>query len=89
MNSNRPQPEQPAFGDWLSRAKHWRPNAVISGTGRFAVRLMDGKNIRLFERFEEAVAFTSADPIRRFTDLATIRTIEEILDAMPETPENR
>jgi exoribonuclease R len=50
---------------------------------------MDGKNIRLFERFEEAVAFTSADPIRRFTDLATIRTIEEILDAMPETPENR
>lgn len=74
---------------WLERAKHWRPGATISGTGRFAVRLMDGKNIRLFETLEEAANFTSADPIRRFTDLATKPTLMEMLDKMPDTDERR
>jgi hypothetical protein len=31
---------------------------------------MDGKNIRLFESFEEAATFTSLDTKYRFTDLA-------------------
>lgn len=88
MNSNHNTNSEPAFGDWLSRAKHWRPGATFTGTGRFAVRLMDGKNIRLFETLEEAADFTSADPVRRFTDLATKPTLMEMLESIPDRHPN-
>jgi hypothetical protein len=45
---------------------------------------MDGKNIRLFETFEEATEFTSQDPKYKFDDLSLepvrMRTIPEPFD---------
>lgn len=70
MNSNQPKTAEQDFEPWLERAKlRWR-GATITGQGQFAVRLMDGKNIPLFETLSEAADFTSQDPVRKFTDLS-------------------
>jgi hypothetical protein len=84
VHSSRPQTEQPAFTAWLEKAKRKWSGATFTGSGRYSVRLMDGKNIRLFETFEEATAFASQDPKYRFDDLSLepvrMRTIPEPFD---------
>src|SRR5580692_8980205 len=54
MNSGPPQYEQTPQRNWLEIAKRKWSGASITGSGQFSVRLMDGRNIRLFETFESA-----------------------------------
>src|ERR1700723_2424140 len=70
MNSGHPQYEQQPQRNWLEIAKRKWSGASITGSGRYSVRLMDGKNIRLFETFESAAEFCSQSTAYRFTDLA-------------------
>jgi hypothetical protein len=70
MNSGHPQYEQQPQRNWLEVAKRKWSGASITGSGRYSVRLMDGKNIRLFETFESAAELCSQSAAYRFTDLA-------------------
>jgi len=69
MNSNRPQPEQPAFIPFLERAKHRFPGATFHGSGQFAVAVMDHRNVYLFDDFFETVDFMAGHPEYRLHEL--------------------
>ena len=70
MNSGRPTRIEEPQRNWLETAKRKWSGASITGSGRYSVRLMDGKNICLFETFESAAEFCSQSAAYRFTDLA-------------------
>jgi hypothetical protein len=73
MNSNHQtrsaEPQQNY--EWLSRAKHIFFGAVIHGSGRYCVAVMNRIDIFLYETHEEAAMHLSQDSKYRFYDLAT------------------
>ena len=76
MQSSHPQVEQQLVVNWLSRAKRkfvsadGTRHAVIHGSGRYAVAVMNRIDVFLYPTFEEAAAHTSQDPKYRQYDLA-------------------
>jgi hypothetical protein len=56
--------------NFLEIAKRKWSGASITGSGRYSVRLMNGRDIRLFSTFEEAAEFCSQSPSYKYLDLA-------------------
>jgi hypothetical protein len=55
--------------NWLETAKRFFPGAIIHNSGRFAVAIMDHKNVYLFDDFFETADFMAGHPAYRFYDL--------------------
>ena len=60
----------PTSHNFLEIAKRKYVDACVHGSGPFCVRVFDGKNIYLYDTFEEAAEHTSRDPKFRFEDLS-------------------
>lgn len=71
MTSGRSNPiEQEPSRNWLEIAKRKWSGASITGSGSHSVRLMNGRDIRLFPTFKEAAEFCSQSPTYKYLDLA-------------------
>jgi hypothetical protein len=85
MNGSLKSAAPTEFGNWLEKARRKYVGACVHGSGQFLVRVFDGKNIYLYETFEEATEHTSRDPKFRLEDLSLervkpCRTIPEPFD---------
>jgi hypothetical protein len=69
MNSHRPHSADQSFGDWLSKAKRKFIGATIHNSGRFAVCVMNHKDVYLFDDFFDAAEFAARDSKYRLHDL--------------------
>ena len=70
MNGSLKHAEPTEFGNWLEKVRRKYVGACVHGTGPFCVRVMDGKNVYLYETFEAAAEHTSQNPKFRFEDLS-------------------
>lgn len=71
MNSGRKVEQDQPFGNWLEKARRKYVGACVHGCGQFCVRVMDGKNVYLYETCEAATEHKSRDPKFRLEDLST------------------
>jgi hypothetical protein len=94
MNGSLKSAAPTEFGNWLEKARRKYVGACVHGSGQFCVRVMDGKNVYLYETFEAAAEHTSQNPKFRFEDLTLepvkpCRTIPDAYDPEEARRERR